>query len=42
MRRGLPITMRRVSLLSECKKGMMGVVEVYSPIRDGPSREKAA
>jgi hypothetical protein len=29
-------------LCPECKKGMMGVVEVYSPIRDGPSREKAA
>jgi len=29
-------------LCPECKKGMMGVVEVYSPIRDGPSRGKAA
>jgi hypothetical protein len=29
-------------LCPECKEGMMGVVEVYSPIRDGPFREKAA
>jgi len=29
-------------LCPECKEGMMGVVEVYPPIRDGPQKREAA
>ncbi|MDA3892899.1 MAG: transposase, partial [Salinivirgaceae bacterium] len=29
-------------LCPECKEGLMGVVEVYPPIRDGPQKRKAA